>query len=302
MARKAQATSKRVAELAGVSQTTVSFLLNNVDSANISLETRQRVLDAAHAIGYVPDVSARTLARGRSANIGFVIAQPHEQIFIDEYIPKIISGLSKITRQHGYRILVELVEDNTHPNTCLKLIKGKEVAGIIAAFYSPTEQDINEWVDAAEGFPIVSLKRWHDAVHSVTINKLEGVRNIVEHLIKLGHKRIACITYAPIPGLHDVEERLQVYRKVLAAAGIDYDPSLVRTGAYDPNTGYQAMKSILAQSPLPTALYAMNDVMAFGAMTAIREAGLRIPQDIAVVGFDDIRLAEYSVPALTTVR
>src|SRR5258707_14161133 len=102
--RTPRVTSRRVAELAGVSQTTVSFVLNNVDSANISEETSQRVLDAARSIGYVPDVSARALARGRSMNIGLVLGQPHEQIFLDEYIPNIITGLSKVTRKHGYRI------------------------------------------------------------------------------------------------------------------------------------------------------------------------------------------------------
>src|SRR5258706_4264272 len=119
MVRKTQITSRRVAELAGVSQTTVSFVLNNVDSANISEETRQRVLKAARTIGYVPDVSARALARGRSTNIGLVLAQPHEQVFIDEYIPNIITGLSKVTQRYGYRIVVELVEDGSHPNTYL---------------------------------------------------------------------------------------------------------------------------------------------------------------------------------------
>jgi DNA-binding LacI/PurR family transcriptional regulator len=302
MARKTQATSKRVAELAGVSQTTVSFVLNKVDSANISEETRRRVLEAAHSIGYVPDVSARTLARGKSANIGFVIAQPHAQVFIDEYIPNIISGLSKVTGAQGYRILVELVEDNIHPNTCLNLIRGKEVAGIIAAFNAPTEQHIQELVSAAEGFPIVSLNYLDDNVPSVMVDKLNGVRSVVDHLVKLGHKRIACITYAPVPGLHDVVQRLLVYRSVLESAGIIYDASLVKDGAYDPDTGYRAMQSLLELSPLPTALFAMNDVMAFGAMTAIYEAGLRIPEDIAVVGFDDIRLAAFSTPALTTVR
>src|SRR6185436_8430741 len=116
MKNKRKATSKLVAELAGVSQTTVSFVLNNVDSANISEETKQRVLEAARAVGYVPDVAARTLARGRSANIGLVIAQPHEQVFIDEYIPNIITGLSKVTSKQGYRILVELVQSGSHPN------------------------------------------------------------------------------------------------------------------------------------------------------------------------------------------
>ena len=303
MPAKRSVTSRQVAKYAGVSQTTVSFVLNNVESAKVSAETRQRVLKAAKELGYVPDAAARSLAAGRSSNIGLVLAQPHRQVFIDEYIPNIITGLSRVTRERGYRILVELVEDDSHPNTWLNLIRGKEVAGIIAAFNAPSEQDIQEMaVIVAEGFPIVSLNHWHDTVHSVMVDKLDGVRNAVGHLVKLGHKRIACITYAPIPGLHDAFQRLLVYREVLEKAGIAYDEALVRQGAYDPETGYQAMKSLLELASLPTALFAMNDVMAFGAMTAIQEVGLRIPEDIAVVGFDDIRLARYSRPALTTVR
>src|SRR5262249_35665746 len=108
--RKSRATSRRVAEIAGVSQTTVSFVLNDVVSANISEETKQRVLEAARSIGYVPDAAARSLARGRSTNIGLILIQPHEQVFIDEYVPRIITGLSQVSREHGYRILVELVK------------------------------------------------------------------------------------------------------------------------------------------------------------------------------------------------
>src|SRR5262249_46816709 len=146
--------SRRVAELAGVSQTTVSFVLNNVDSANISEETRRRVLEAARSIGYVPDSAARTLARGESKNIGLVLLQPHEQVFIDEYLPRVITGLSQITRQSGYRILVELVEDGSRPNAYLDLIRGKEVAGLIVNFNCPSDDDIEALVaSVAEGSP-----------------------------------------------------------------------------------------------------------------------------------------------------
>ncbi len=303
MARKSQTTSRQVAELAGVSQTTVSFVLNNVDSANISEDTKQRVLDVAQAIGYVPDVSARTLARGKSTNIGLVLAQAHEQVFIDEFIPNIINGLSKVTRMYGFRILIEMVEDGSDPNTYLNLLRGKEVAGIIVNTNVPSQKDIQDLVQSVNaGFPIVSLHYWHDTIHSVIVDKLEGVRSALAHLLQLGHRRIACITYAPVPAQSHASKRLDVYREVLEEAGIAYDETLVRHGAYDPETGYQAMRSLLELSRLPTALFAMNDIMAFGAMTAIHEAGLRIPQDIAVVGFDDIRLARYSTPALTTVR
>lgn len=303
MVKRQKVTSKRVAEVAGVSQTTVSFVLNHVESANISEETKQRVWDAARQLGYVPDVSARALALGRSANIGLVLANPHAQVFLDEYIPNIITGISRVARVKGYRILVEMLEASTRPTAYNDLVRGKEVAGIVVNCPDWTEADANRLASLSqEGFPVVALDNVHPQVPSVVVNKLDGTARIVDHLIGLGHERIACITYAPVHQNLHARDRLNVFRGRLAAAGIDYDMRLIREGAYDPDTGYQAMKSLLMLRPRPTALYAMNDVMAFGAMTAIREAGLRIPDDMAVVGFDDIRLAAFTTPPLTTVR
>src|SRR5689334_4820270 len=129
-----KATSKLVAELAGVSQTTVSFVLNNVEGANISEETRQRVFQAARELNYVPDVMARSLARGRSHNIALVLAQPHRQVFIDEYIPSIMTGINQVTQQHGFRILVEMVDSERPFDVYANLLQSKEAAGIIVNF------------------------------------------------------------------------------------------------------------------------------------------------------------------------
>src|SRR5688572_26384611 len=104
-------TSKQVAERAGVSQTTVSFVLNRVEKSNISEETRRRVLEAARELRYVPDTAAQALARGRSNNIALVLTRPHRQVFIDEYIPSILTGLSEVTQKHGFRVMVELTSD-----------------------------------------------------------------------------------------------------------------------------------------------------------------------------------------------
>lgn len=293
-------TSKQVAERAGVSQTTVSFVLNQIESSNISDETRQRVLDAARELNYVPNMSARALASGRSNNIALILGKPHRQVFIDEYIPTVLTGLSDVTQKHGLRIVVQLLSNMTNPAVYTDLIRGKEVAGMIVNLNATMASDIEQLLPyARERFPVVTLDDVHPEIHSVMVDKLGGTRTIVEHLVKLGHRRIACITYAPLDHIHPAD-RLGVYRKVLLESGIPYDESLVRIGAYDPETGYEAMKSLL---PLrPTAVYAMNDVMAFGAISAIQESGLRVPEDIAVVGFDDIRLARYSTPSLTTVH
>ncbi|MHB8625815.1 MAG: LacI family DNA-binding transcriptional regulator [Aggregatilineales bacterium] len=302
--RKQRLTSKQVAQRAGVSQTTVSFVLNNVDSANISEETKQRVWEAANALGYVPNAAARALARGQSSTIGLVLAHPHPQVFIDEYIPKIMTGLSQVMHQNGYRILVELLDDSRSSSAYMDLIRSREIAGIILNYGGSPKDDeaLEELVSfGTKGFPVITLDHYHPSLHCVTVNKYDGVRQVVQHLIDLGHRKIACITYGPVPQDMHITRRLSIFRDTLQSSGIEYDASLVRIGAYDPETGYDAMLSLLDSSMRPTALYAMNDVMAFGAMKAIRDRNLRVPEDIAVVGFDDVRLAAYSQPALTTV-
>ena len=129
---------------------------------------------------------------------------------------------------------------------------------------------------------------------------MAGTRLVLEHLIGLGHRDIACITYAE--DLTHAQKRLSVFRQTLSAAGIPLRENLIRHGHYEPATAVVAMRSLLQERPRPTAVFGMNDMMAIGAMTAIREAGLRIPQDIAIAGYDDVRLSPFTQPPLTTAR
>ncbi|MBN1681396.1 MAG: LacI family DNA-binding transcriptional regulator [Anaerolineae bacterium] len=297
---KKRVTSQQVADRAGVSRTTVSLVLNNVTTANISEETRQLVLRTTRELNYVPDVAARSLASGRSNNIGLILIQPHHRIFIDAYIPSIIAGLSQVTQQHGFRILIEIIKDVTQPNTYMNLMWGNEIAGMILS--NPKADDAEITALAASDFPIVSLDYLNELVYSVSTDDLGGVQKAVTHLAHLGHRRIACIPYAPIDANNQVADRLQVYYDTLESFNITPDDTLIRYGNRDPESGYAAMQSLLELDPLPTALFAMNDIMALGAMAAIREHGLRIPDDIAVVGYDDILPAQYSTPTLTTIN
>ncbi|MBK8024400.1 MAG: LacI family DNA-binding transcriptional regulator [Chloroflexi bacterium] len=302
MKKQRRTTSKQVAERAGVSQTTVSFVLNNVEDANISPETKERVLQAARELNYVPDMAARSLARGRSNNIALVLSHPHSQIWLDEYIPKVLTGIGQATEHTDWRVLVQLDRTGTQ-NVYADLLQSKEAAGVIVSFSHPSADDIRQILNCTQqGLAVVSLNNIHPDVYSVEVDKFRGVRAVVQHLIDLGHCRVACIPYAPAMTSPHAERRLRVFRDTLRQAGCPFDPKLVRYGDYDPETGYEAMKQILQESPLPTAVYAMNDVMAVGAYRAIDEAGLRIPEDIAVAGFDDIRLASYFTPPLTTVN
>lgn len=296
-------TARQVAARAKVSQTTVSFVLNNVQSANISEETRQRVLSVAAELGYVPDAAARSLARGRSSNIGLVLIRPHQQVLGDTFITNIITGLNQAIHDKGFRILIEIVNDHSMSGIYNRLAKGKEVAGMVVVFYKPRPEDFRQ-LEALniQGFPIVVVGKALRDMYSVYADHLSGVRRAVSHLIDLDHKRIGCITYGPIDTDSHAARRLQVYRETLEAAGLPFDPSIVHYGAYTPDTGYQAMLSMLNAPYLPTALFAMNDSIAFGAMAATKERGLRIPDDIAVIGYDDNPMARYTTPPLTTVH
>lgn len=296
--KRSQVTARKVAERAGVSQTTVSFVMNNIESAKISEATRKRVIHIAHELGYVPRAAARSLAKGRSDNLGLVLLRPHPQVFHDPYIPNVTAGINRVAHEHGFRILLEMVEDTRDFETIRTLLLSGEVAGVILSgpvWEIPDE--ISALVQA--GQKIVSIDQLSDTrVHSVRIDHPSGVFTAVGHLIRLGHQRIACIAYAPANP--HVDQRLAAYRAALEAAGIDYDPALVRYGNFDPESGYIAMQSLLPEKP--SAVFGMNDMMAIGAMAAAREAGLSIPDDIAVVGYDDVRVSRFTCPSLTTVR
>jgi DNA-binding LacI/PurR family transcriptional regulator len=293
-------TARQVAQLAGVSQTTVSFVLNNVAGSSISEATRERVLQAARALGYVPTAAARTLASGRSSNLALVLVQPHPQVFADPYIPNIITGLRQSVQKEGFRILVEIVDDLSHLDTIESLLRSGEAAGVMVSGLGwGREERLMSLLD--EGYPLVSIDHMNVEkfdIPMVTINHLEGVRRVVSHLVGLGHRKIACIAYSP-DNPH-VQQRISAYCEVLNTAGITYDPHLIRYGAFEPESGYETMQSLLSLSP--TAVYGMNDMMALGAMGAIREAALRIPEDIAVVGYDDMRFSRFTAPPLTTVH
>ena len=298
--KKPQATAQQVAKRAGVSPTTVSFVMNNIKSANISEATWQRVIEAADELAYVPRAAARSLAQGRSNNLGLVLIKPHDAVFNDPYMPHVIKGISLVTRQHGFRILVEMVEDASQAHVLHTVVRSGEIAcAIVHGAVWELHDDLEALV--ADGFPVVSLDLIDSpGVKVVSIDHFEGVRQVVSHLIRLNHRRIACIVYSQKDS-HS-RRRLDVFLETLQDAGIDFDERLLRFGNHDPESGYDAMKSILASGEPPTAVFGMNDMMAFGAMTAIHEAGLSVPHDIAVVGYDGVRESRFTYPPLTTAR
>lgn len=297
MKKPKRITSHHVAKAAGVSRTTVSFVLNNVKGINISDATRQRVLGAVAELSYVPDAAARTLSSGQTRTLGLIIHDP-QHLQIDAFINHVLYSLIEVSRQHGFRVMVEAVEDVSPDNVYQSLVKAKQIDGLVVINPRSDDQQLPALIDA--GFPVVLIgKIRHQQAYSIFHRS--SAEGVVAHLIALGHRRIAHITYAPTPYVSS-SDRLRGYKRALIQANLPLDEALVCYGNYSAESGYRAMQSLLDSKRRPSAAFAGNDTIAIGAMAAIHEQKLRIPEDIAVVGYDDIPLAAFTTPPLTTVR
>jgi DNA-binding LacI/PurR family transcriptional regulator len=251
-------------------------------------------------MGYVPDAAARALASRRSQIIGLVLTRSPHHIASDGFITQIIDGLLEASRNYGMRLLIDIVETQHQKEAYLQLVRAKRIDGIILS--GPRFDDEALQALEEDGFPTVLMGQLPGKkFYSVDVDNRASARMAVGHLLNLGHTRIACITNAPL-SYTAASDRLEGYRDALLAAGLPYYESLVRFGDFDLDSGYTQMQSLFDVNPLPTALFVASDVVAIGAKAVIREHGLEIPRDIALVGFDDVPQARYMDPPLTTVH
>ena len=293
-------TSSDVAKHAGVSRTTVSLVLNDVPGVNISDKTRQRVLEAAKELGYVPDAAAQALASRQSKTIGLVLTRDSNHIASDAYLSQILDSLVSTTNKYGMHLILDIVADKHNRETYLNLVQSKGIDGII--FSGPRFDDDALQELAKDGFPTVLMGQLPGTSFcTVDVDNVKAAKMAVDHLINLGHKRIGCITNASLRYTAAID-RLEGYKSALEDADLEFSPDLVRYGDFNLESGYFQMRSILQAGNIPTAMFVASDVLAFGAMAAIRENGLSIPQDIALVGFDNVPMARYVEPYLTTVH
>jgi DNA-binding LacI/PurR family transcriptional regulator len=294
-------TSRTVAEVAGVSRTTVSFVLNGRD-AGIPAETRERVLRAAEALGYIPSAAARTLASGQARTVGMVICEAHH-LLTDAFLPQAVYGLTQVAKGRGYRVLIDSVEDVATPDAYRSLVQAKQIDGVLVLNPRADDRQLPQLI--AEGFPVVTIGQPPGGRGaSLDIDNVAAAELATAHLIDLGHRAIAHIGYGS-PRFTTVAERLSGYRAALEDAGCGIEDQLIAFANYSAASGYEAMWHLLERGGGRvnfTALFCGNDTVAIGAMHALREAGLRVPEDVAVVGFDDIPMAAHSAPPLTTIR
>ena len=287
------ATIKDVAEHAGVSPTTVSHVLN--ETRYVSPELVTRVWEAVEDLKYQPNAVARSLRRKQTHTLGMIIPDNSNPFFAE-----VARGIEDLCFDLGYNvILCNSDQDRDKEQTYIDLLTEKRVDGIVFVAAGGHAEHLQSVLE--RGVPVVVVDRELQDIQCdrVLTDNWSGGRQATEHFIERGHKRIACI--AGPSDLTPSWERVRGYREALEAAGLPFDKQLIRRGDFRAPSGYTAMQELLALPKPPTAVFVCNDLMAIGAMRAISEQGLGIPGDVAVVGFDDIALASYTNPRLTTV-
>jgi len=295
-----RATAKEVADRAGVSRTTVSFVLNNVAGMRISDDTRQAVLQAARDLDYHPDATARRMVSGRTQMLGFVLNQNLDQALADQFLPQVLTGFSQAAAAQGYKVLFETIPPEATDNAYAQLVRERHVDGF--ALSGPRLDDAARLGAQVQNAPVVLLGQLPNSHQPfVDVDNQGGAALATQHLLGLGHRRIGLITNA-LPVYTASIDRLAGYRQALEAAGLRYEPELVQYGNFTPQSGTLAMAELLALKPAPTAVFVASDTVALGALQCLRRLQIRVPTDIALVGFDDIPLVEFIDPPLTTVR
>lgn len=291
---------RQIANAAGVSRTTVSFVLNNVPGISISPETRQRILEVSRELKYVPDSAATSLASGRAGAIALVLRQSPHQVVSDAFLAPVVQGVAAALKGTGTHVLVEPLDPADTSASYGNLVRSRHADGIILSGPRLDDEELQRIYE--ENIPVVMIGQLPGSdIPFIDVDNVRGAQAAVQHLIDLGHRRIACITNAPLAYTAS-RDRLQGYCQALEANDILLDETLFRFGEYTDESGSRAMRELLQSLAPPTAVFVASDVVALGALAAINQAHLRVPQDIALVGFDDIPLSQYVDPPLTTVR
>ncbi len=283
-----------VARLAGVSSATVSYVINN-GPRPVSAETRARVLDAIQRLGYRPNAVARNLRRQRTSTLGLILPDAQNPFFA-----QVAEGIQRVALEHGY-ILIQCHSDFSEERE-LQFVETLYVERTAGVLWFPTSGNAEPARQLAKyQVPLVLIDRLTPGLAApyVVTDNFRGGFLATQHLIECGHTRIGCI--ARPSDLSHSQQRIRGYLKALEDHALAIDESLIVRSGYRPEAGRLAALELIQHSPRPTAIFAYNDFMAIGALRAAYEQGLRVPEDLAVVGFDDIPQAAMACPSLTSV-
>ena len=292
-------TSHDVARRAGVSRATVSLVLNRSESVTIAAETRERVLKAAAELGYKPNSAARMLVSGQSETIGLVVSDP-SILLVDQFVTRVLYGIEKANRELGFHVLVEGLESGEKGGTYGNLVESRRIDGLIVVNPRAGDEALIALIET--DFPLVLIGSVrHPAEVSVTFGTRGALGQAVDHVVGLGHRRIGAITFAP-RGFVAADARLRALDAGLRRHGLALEADAIEDGAFSSESGHHAGLALLSRRPDLTAVFAGNDTIAIGLLSAAHALGRRVPDDLSIVGFDDLPFAPWLTPALTTIR
>ncbi len=285
---------KEVARRAGVSAATVSRTINN--PSMVDPITAKRVWKAIEELKYYPNSQARSLVSGRSRILGLIVSD-----ITNPFFPELIKGFEDVAINHGYEILVNSTNyDSARMALCVRRMLERKVEGVAIMTSEMDKHLVDQLVDCNVPMVCLDVSPTGKGISRIVVDYAMGVNEAVEHLLQLGHRRIGFI--GGPSALKSARIRRTAFLRSLTRYGIDEDKRLVEEGDHTVEGGLSAMARMLESKCSPTAVLTSNDLTAIGTMRAVRRAGLSVPKDISVVGFDDIRLAEFTEPPLTTVR
>ena len=289
-------TLKALARLAGVHPSTVARVLNGDPQQRVSEEVRERIIALSEEHGYRPNRLARALRLKRSHVIGTIIPD-----IANPFFATLFRGIEDALAPRDFSVILANTDDDpVREQRSLDMLRGRQVDGLILATARRYDRAIAAL--AAEGFPFIMVNRHTDQLEASAVvpDDYNGAIAAVEHLIALGHRRIAHI--AGPDSISTGHKRRLGYAAAMRRHALPDDPTLVVAGSYREAGGYEAMRALLALPEPPSAVFAVNDLAAAGALRAIREAGLRVPRDVAIVGFNDLALVAQTNPRLTTLH
>ncbi len=289
-------TLEEVGQLAGVSRSTVSRVVNGHPS--VSTGVRERVWSVIRETGYQPHAAARSLVTRRTRIIGVIIPESVARLFVDPFFPLLLGGITATCNARGYHLMLSLFNGPANPEELYRrLVHSGHLDGVVVASARLDDPLVSRLLQDEVPFILVG-RHVDERVRYVDADNVRGACMAVEHLIRLGHRRIATIT-GPLSTPAGAD-RLAGYRQALEASRLALCDDLVVEGDFTKGSGATGMQRLLPSQP--SAVFCASDFMAIGALEVIRDAGLRVPDDIALVGFDDVPVATAVEPALTTVR
>ncbi len=291
-------TLEEVAALAGVGRGTVSRVIN--DAAGVKESTRRTVQRAIAELGYVPNLAARSLAGRRADAVALVMTEPDWRMFGEPFFSEIVRSVGDALTDTKVQLLLTLVRTDAERRRFVEYARGGRVDGVM--LMSVHAEDALPDMLAEVGLPTVLLGRrsGDEGVTYVDADNAGGARSAVTHLLRTGRRSVATVT-GPLD-MYVAQCRLRGYREALQRAGAESRPSWIVEGDFSEDSGRRATAELLERAPEIDAVFAASDTMAAGALNALRAAGRRVPEDVAVIGFDDFPLAQHTDPKLTTVR